>query len=443
VDDNLFKAPKRYFESNSGIFAGILALPSEGNDADGSSDEKPIRLNAIEKVDFERLLEAMYPTGGRRPATMGRNEWESVLKLSTVWGMGDIRNMVIGTLTESLDSADKILLGQKYGVPNWLLVGCTELAEREETISGAEGRVIGPDIVAGLCQVREASIKAGFQKYNKSLRRATTRYDYEDHIRTLFVRELADAEKIMADTWPHSPCIGGCASAKAMPKPARNQKFYMESVVFLVEDNLFKVPRACFEHTGIFRTIFTLPTIDDTPVDGSDDEHPFKLDGIKKADFQVFLKVLYPRDIPLQRTTVTEEEWTVVLELPTMWDFFEVRKLAIEELSKLVMSPITKILLARRYNIQKWLFAGYEELAKRTEPVSVGEAEQLGWDTAILIFQVREESLVDIVAGWGEKTDCDAGVDRTDCNCAEGIWRVFAKELKDVEEQQVVVAVPE
>jgi len=126
-----------------------------------------------------------------------------------------------------------------------------------------------------------------------------------------------------------------------------------------------------------------------------------------------------------------------------MWDFFEVRKLAIEELSKLVMSPITKILLARRYNIQKWLFAGYEELAKRTEPVSVGEAEQLGWDTAIMIFQVREESLVDIVAGWGEKTDCDAGVDRTDCNCAEGIWRVFAKELKDVEEQQVVVAVPE
>jgi hypothetical protein len=164
-------------------------------------------------------------------------------------------------------------------------------------------------------------------------------------------------------------------------------------------------------------------------------------------------------DFPLQRTTITEEEWTAVLRLSAMWDFFDVHRLAIEELSKVVMSPVTKILLARQFTIQKWLFAGYEELAKRTEPISVGEAEQLGWETAILIFQIREESLAkfqtirievirvdNVEGGEGQgtvysETLCNTGdpFDRMDCNCAEEIQRVFAKEFR-VDE---VVAVPE
>jgi hypothetical protein len=63
VEDNLFKVPKRYFEANSGIFSEIVVLPSSEKNVEGpgSSDEKPIRLNAIKKADFERLLGVMYP----------------------------------------------------------------------------------------------------------------------------------------------------------------------------------------------------------------------------------------------------------------------------------------------------------------------------------------------------------------------------------------------
>jgi hypothetical protein len=181
---------------------------------------------------------------------MGRNEWESVLKLSTIWGMGDIRDMAIEMLTMGLNSVDKILLGQAYGVPNWLLNGCGELAERDETISGAEGRMLGPDIVAGLCQVREASIKAWFEKHNRTLfRRATGRYDFEGHVQTLFVRELADAEKIsnsIADTRSQSLLVDNCASAKAIPNPARNWKYYMESIVFLVRYRRVRISRGAY-----------------------------------------------------------------------------------------------------------------------------------------------------------------------------------------------------
>ena len=62
-----------------------------------------------------------------------------------------------------------------------------------------------------------------------------------------------------------------------------------------VEDTLFRVPQVYFENTAIFDTIFTLPAANNTPVDGSEDEHPFKLDGISKAEFRAFLKVLYPQ----------------------------------------------------------------------------------------------------------------------------------------------------
>jgi hypothetical protein len=128
-----------------------------------------------------------------------------------------------------------------------------------------------------------------------------------------------------------------------------------------------------------------------------------------------------------------------------MWDFFDVRKSAIEELSKVAMNPVTKVLLARECNIQEWLLAGYDELAKRKETISLDEAEQLGKDTAILLFQIREESLAKYhttrVAGGGSLFRPTAGVttmntspsfDRTGCKCVDGIQRAFAEELKAV-----------
>jgi len=152
------------------------------------------------------------------------------------------------------------------------------------------------------------------------------------------------------------------------------------------------------------------------------------------------------RTNPLLGMDLTVEEWTAVLKLSTMWDFSHVRKLAIKELSNIAMNPVNRILLGRQYTLQTWLFAGYEELAKRTEPISIGEAERLGWDTAILIFQIREESLAKFQTAritsrdlgdekiYSVKENVEGPFDRTCCNCEEGIRRAFAKELEDAEE---------
>jgi hypothetical protein len=102
-----------------------------------------------------------------------------------------------------------------------------------------------------------------------------------------------------------------------------------------------------------------------------------------------------------------------------MWDFFDVRKVAIEELSQVEMNSMTKVLLAREYKIQQWLFAGYQELAKRDETISFPEAERVGKDTAILIFQIREDIFRRV---------------QSDLGCAQRIQKVFERELKEVEE---------
>ena len=60
-----------------------------------------------------------------------------------------------------------------------------------------------------------------------------------------------------------------------------------------VEDTLFWVSQGYFEHTAVFKTIFTLLPADNSPVDGLDDEHPFRLEGITKYEFHAFLQVIY------------------------------------------------------------------------------------------------------------------------------------------------------
>jgi len=112
--------------------------------------------------------------------------------------------------------------------------------------------------------------------------------------------------------------------------------------------------------------------------------------------------------------SISEEEWAAVLKLSSMWDFFDIRKLAIEELSASKMNPITKILLARQYTARALLFTGYDELANDTESISVADAERLGWDTAVRIFNIRQKNVAS----------------RSVMDFRDDIENAFAKELK-------------
>ena len=179
-----------------------------------------------------------------------------------------------------------------------------------------------------------------------------------------------------------------------------------------MEDALFKLPKNHFAMSSVFTTIFTLPCRENA-VEGTD-EKPFVLHGITEDDFVSLLKVMYP--LPLYKTIhfnnwfnltsshtstysqltrgdwqLTQEEWISVLKLSTMWEFVDIRKLAIIELSKDdKMGLFEKVECGRNFDVKEWLLDGYVGLLKRAETITDEEAKRLGWQTAVKLLRLRE-----------------------------------------------------
>jgi len=183
-------------------------------------------------------------------------------------------------------------------------------------------------------------------------------------------------------------------------KPAikKDESFYFADIIFLVDGCLFKVPRTYFERDSeVFCSLFQLPVAQDVPIEGSSDQKPLRLEGIKEDDFRQLLRVMYPRHAG-QQDIMTSTEWTSVLKLSTMWSFEDLRDLAIQAMTDLPIDPIERAALADEFNVEEWLLPALNELAQREEPISVEEARRLGWERALQIAAVRESFVA-----WNEK----------------------------------------
>jgi hypothetical protein len=133
------------------------------------------------------------------------------------------------------------------------------------------------------------------------------------------------------------------------------------------------------------------------------------------------------RDMPaVQTADLSEEECISVLKLADMWEHLEIRDLAINELSNRAMNPLTKVSLARQYNIPTWLRVAYQHLVNRKEIITDEEARQLGWDAAVRIFHLRDKAMIRVFHEWGMVQEVPWHIDENDINIA------FAQELIDV-----------
>ncbi|KAK0241289.1 hypothetical protein EDD85DRAFT_818321 [Armillaria nabsnona] len=159
VEDTLFRIPKHQLVGKSEAFASMLSLPQGGNEPEGFSDDKPIQLSGIKKIDFERLLQIMYPLDAEKPPEkLSLNGWISVLALSNMWRM-TIRKTAIEHLTSSLSEispVDRILLGRKYSVAHFLSSGYEELASRVGVVSLEDSERIGLGTALRIQHIRES-----------------------------------------------------------------------------------------------------------------------------------------------------------------------------------------------------------------------------------------------------------------------------------------------
>lgn len=136
VEDRLFHVPRSEFVQSSEIFSDMFHLPSgPGGNSEGQDREHPIVLEGYKKDEFSCLLKVMYPTAGSLISgttlklRLGKEEWVSVLKLSTMWNMEKIRTYAIHRLSKDfvLFPLEKIHLARAHKVAAWLDEGVTAL----------------------------------------------------------------------------------------------------------------------------------------------------------------------------------------------------------------------------------------------------------------------------------------------------------------------------
>ncbi|KAH6890236.1 hypothetical protein BKA70DRAFT_871442 [Coprinopsis sp. MPI-PUGE-AT-0042] len=102
---------------------------SVNNGTDGHSDDHPIVLEGYKSQDFDALVRIIVPKPLEpSPPKLAKEEWISVLKLSTIWQMDKIRALAIEGLSRfDLSPLEKIVLAREYTVSKWLSSGVTTL----------------------------------------------------------------------------------------------------------------------------------------------------------------------------------------------------------------------------------------------------------------------------------------------------------------------------
>ncbi|PBK73969.1 hypothetical protein ARMSODRAFT_951505 [Armillaria solidipes] len=182
VEDTLFRIPKYQLVGKSEIFDAMLSLPQGSNKPEGSSDDVPIKLENISKIDFERLLQILYPRDTVKPPELSIESWISILRLSSLWQMGDMRSNAIEHLTPRLCNVspdDRVLLGRKFSVAHWISSGYVDLAKREGAVSLEEAGKIGLETALLIQHVRESLWKRDHKKLYNSRRYGYYSADYQ------------------------------------------------------------------------------------------------------------------------------------------------------------------------------------------------------------------------------------------------------------------------
>ncbi|KZV74153.1 hypothetical protein PENSPDRAFT_662529 [Peniophora sp. CONT] len=158
----LFKVPTYSFPADEGLFASMFLLPKGDGEPEGSSDKNPIRLPPeVSAADFKSLLKACLPQSvARAPPKLSVDEWMSVLNLSTMWCLDDLRSKSVNEAdagVAELGAIEKLVLAKRYSVSRWFIEAVEALARRDAYLSAEERDKVGVQTSFALMELRERS----------------------------------------------------------------------------------------------------------------------------------------------------------------------------------------------------------------------------------------------------------------------------------------------
>ncbi|KAJ2930170.1 hypothetical protein H1R20_g6961, partial [Candolleomyces eurysporus] len=181
------------------------------------------------------------------------------------------------------------------------------------------------------------------------------------------------------------------ASASQTPiELDKDVEYFWDFVLFSCEGHLFCVPKYRFiTGSEVFPSKFGRDGhVRSGPSDIVGVDDVLELD-VGAEDFRNFLRALHPK-YPEQALELSKDQWLSVLQLSTKWFFNDFRRRAIDNLTAFNLDPIEKICLGTQFNVSSWLKTGFHELVTRTEIITVEDARQIGLETAIKVYGIRD-----------------------------------------------------
>ncbi|ESK92112.1 hypothetical protein Moror_10284 [Moniliophthora roreri MCA 2997] len=206
---------------------------------------------------------------------------------------------------------------------------------------------------------------------------------------------------------------------KPSKKCTPNQHFFLQPVVFQVDDELFQIPDTVFPASEKFQELH--PAI----LEGNG---PVVLGDCTKEQFGAFLTVIlqpysrmfpetHPCNLPNSLETLIP-----ALDLATNWGFRQLAEDISAQAGQFIQSAVQKVALGRKYTLPSWYRPGLEELVQSEEDITLEEAEEIGLAFTIRIYHARTR--------YAREMRDIAGDSRTEASItAEIIEHRFADEL--------------
>jgi hypothetical protein len=152
VENTYFKVHRFFFQRDSQFFRDTFDRLPAGPCTSGDL----ITLTDITSLDFERFLGVLYPRDFSKPTATTVDEWTSILDLSMRWGFESIQSLATEHLTLLASPIDKIVLGRKYHITEWLQNAYRTVCQREHTLTLEEGLRLGMAEVINISHARQA-----------------------------------------------------------------------------------------------------------------------------------------------------------------------------------------------------------------------------------------------------------------------------------------------
>ncbi|KJA28751.1 hypothetical protein HYPSUDRAFT_61599 [Hypholoma sublateritium FD-334 SS-4] len=155
VEDSLYSVSTRMLLDESQVFGKIYRLrPSK--DSKHAAEAIIVLPREVKCEEFGALLKVLCSDSCifRKPS-LTKEEWTSVLKLSTLWHFIDARNFAIKNLRPLISSLDRVVLGRDFYVSGWVKSGLQRFASRKRTIEDDEAEKLLFYTTIKLLRIRE------------------------------------------------------------------------------------------------------------------------------------------------------------------------------------------------------------------------------------------------------------------------------------------------